>query len=304
MRVYSSWWQLYKTQQLNKIYMTIIEDIKIKCPDNIELAATLFVPQNLKGAVMIGPATGIKRKFYHSFATFLADNNYGVITFDNRGIGNSLIGNIKNSNATLQSWGEKDMTSALNTLKEKFPSTKYHLIGHSAGGQLVGLMKNCKELSSMFNFASSSGSLYGMKYPYKFKALFFLNIFIPLNNLLFGYTNTQWLGMGEPLPKMVAKQWQKWCNGQGYVKSDFGDSIKEHNYDDLKFPTFWLNSSDDDIANDKNVADMISVFPNIKASIQTLNPLEYELNDIGHMKFFSRGSEKLWTLAKDWLDKN
>jgi len=285
--------------------MTSIENIKIKCSDNIELAASLFIPQtNLKGAVMIGPATGIKRKFYHSFATFLADNGYGVITFDNRGIGGSLNGNTKESKASLQSWGELDMTDVLNTLKEKFPNTKYHLIGHSAGGQLVGLMKNCKELSSMFNFASSSGSLNGMKYPYKFKAIFFLNIFIPVNNLLFGYTNTQWLGMGEPLPKMVAKQWQKWCNGQGYVKADFGDAIKEHYYDDLNFPTFWLNASDDDIANDENVADMISVFPNIKASVMTLNSQDSKRNHIGHMKFFTMENEGLWTLAKDWLDKN
>lgn len=285
--------------------MTKTEEIQIKCSDGIDLTSTVFIPsEKLKGAVMIGPATGIKRKFYQAFASFLAENGYGVITFDNRGIGDSLKGSIKKSNASIQNWGELDMTAVLETLKEKFPGVKYHLIGHSAGGQLVGLMKNCTELSSMFNFASSSGSLSGMKYPYKFQAHFFLNIFIPLNNFFYGYTNTQWIDMGEPLPKMVAKQWQKWCNGKGYVKTDFGNNIKEHLYNDLTFPTFWLHASDDDIANEENVADMISVFPNASVVVQTLNPKEFELNSIGHMKFFSRENKKLWFLAIDWLDKN
>ena len=46
--------------------------------------------------------------------------------------------------------------------------------------------------------------------------------------------------MGDPLPKKVAQQWRKWCNGTGYVAMEFGDEVEEHLYDDLDFPSFSI----------------------------------------------------------------
>jgi predicted alpha/beta hydrolase len=228
--------------------MTNGTDIKIKCAGDYELAATIFIPLKFKGAIMIAPATGIKRQFYHSFASFLADNGYGVITFNNQGIGDSKNGDLKNSNASLLSWGQSDMSFVFATLKIEFPNVKYHLVGHSAGGQLPGLMIGATELTSIFNFACSSGSLRNMKYPFKLSALFFMNWFIPFNNLLFGYTNSQWIGMGEPLPKQVAQQWSEWCNGTGYIKTYLDRNRVTHFYDELKCDSLWVNATDDKIA--------------------------------------------------------
>lgn len=280
------------------------DNITIDCQDGFQLAATEYQPQaTLKGAIMISPATGIKRQFYHHFASYLAEQGYGVLTFDNRGIGESLRGAIRDSQASLQCWGEKDMPAALEKLKSLFPNTQYHLVGHSAGGQLVGLMPNYKELTSIFNYACSSGQLRNMRLSYIYKAHFYMNFFIPASNLLFGHVKSQWVGMGEPLPKHVAKQWQLWCNGQGYVKTSFGKSVKEHWYDDIDVPALWVNAVDDDIANNINVDDMLSVFTKTKAERLTLVPNEHSLSEIGHMKFFSRKAAPLWQYTLDWLSK-
>jgi len=280
-------------------------ETQIICPDHYQLAASIFHPTTkVKGAVFIGPATGIKRQFYANFATYLAENGYGVITFDNRGIGESLKGCIKSSEATLQCWGEKDMPAVLEHLKNSFPDTRYHLIGHSAGGQLIGLMPNAKELSSVFNFASSSGRLKNMTKSYLVKAHFFMNCFIPLTNTFFGHTKSQWVGMGEPLPKGVAQQWREWCNGQGYVKTTFGKTVHQHLYDELSTPSMWVNATDDEIAIDANVVDMQSVFTKMKPETMTLNPKDYDLDEIGHMKFFSKKSKILWPYAIEWLNKH
>ena len=131
-----------------------------------------------------------------------------------------------------------------------------------------------------------------------------MNLFIPLSNLLFGHTKSQWFGMGEPLPKAVAQQWRLWCNGQGYVKTAFGKTIKSHLYHELTTPSLWVNASDDDIAMDHNVADMMSVFKNIQADTLTLSPKACDLEQIGHMKFFSRKAQPWWTHALDWLEKH
>ena len=283
----------------------IIEDIKILCKDNFELAGTLYQPKKTCiGAIMIAPATGIKRKFYSAFATHLAENDYGVICFDNRGVGDSVKGSINKLDASLINWGVLDMPAVLEKLKFVFPTQNYHLIGHSAGGQLTGLMHNATDLSSMFNFAASSGSLKNMPYPFKITAIFYLNIFIPISNLFFGQTNSQWVGMGEPLPKKVASQWKKWCNGKGYVENDFGKDIKAHLYYQVKFPSIWLHATDDGIANDENVKDMMRIFPNSKAQIIALNPSKLGYAQIGHMKFFSSKKKELWKYALNWLAKH
>ena len=280
------------------------KDVTITCSDQVELAATLYSPNTVpKAAIIIGPATGIKRQFYANFSSYFAEQGYGVITFDNRGIGGSLNGNIKDCEASLQCWGEQDMPTALEALKSSFPDSSYHLIGHSAGGQLIGLMHNAKELSSIYNFACSSGRLKNMKKRHWLKANFFMNFFIPVSNALFGYVKSDWVGMGEPLPKKVAKQWQEWCNGQGYVKTAFGRTIERHLYDELVTPSMWVNAVDDFIAIDENVDDMLSVFTKFNAERLTLTAQDHNLNEIGHMKFFSRKSQVLWPHTLDWLAK-
>lgn len=313
---------------MSKNQVTVCEQ-KIICQDNAELAASLYMPSAylekqasskdvtaqsseavssntslLKGAVLIGPATGIKRQFYANFANYLAESGYAVLTYDNRGIGESNNQSVNHSDITLQSWGEQDFSAAINHLKNCVPQTKYHLVGHSAGGQLIGLSPESKHLSSVFNFACSSGRLKNMTPANRIKAHFFMNFFIPVSNFLFGHTKSQLVGMGEPLPKHVARQWRHWCNGQGYVKTAFGKSVKQHWYHQLEMPSLWVNAVDDFIAIDANVADMISVFDKLPAQTLTLTPQDHGLKEIGHMKFFSRQSKDLWSMVTDWLAKH
>lgn len=281
------------------------KDIIITCKDDFELSGVVYNNnESIKAAILIAPATGIKKRFYNSFATYLAENGYGVICFENRGIGSSKKGkSINIGNPSLISWGKLDLTAAFKQLKTSFPNSEYHIVGHSAGGQLIGLMDDVSEIKSIFNYASSSGSLSNMSGAFKFQAIFFLNVFIPINNLLFGKTNSQWIGMGEALPKKVAKQWKKWCNGTGYVAVGFDKEIKTHLFNEVTAPSLWVHATDDGIANLVNVKDMIRIFPNSKSKIKTLIPEEYGFKDIGHMKFFSSKNSKLWNITLGWLEK-
>ncbi|WP_261870211.1 alpha/beta fold hydrolase [Psychrobacter sp. JCM 18901] len=183
-----------------------------------------------------------------------------MLTFDNEGIGESLSTELAKCSASLISWGRHDMPAVLDALQDEFPDATYHLIGHSAGGQLIGLMPNYQAIGSVFNVACSSGRIKNMGMPYKLKAMGFMDAFIPFTNLTLGYTPSDKIGMGEPLPRGVARQWREWCNGAGYIKTAFGKSIHTHFYDELSMPALWLGFSDDDIANSENMDDMIRVF--------------------------------------------
>lgn len=282
--------------------LTIITD------RNQALAATVYRPkQAVKTAVMIAPATGIKRQFYHNFASFLAKNGFGVLTFDNEGIGESLTTDLAKCDATLISWGRHDMPAVLDALQDEFADATYHLIGHSAGGQLIGLMPNYKTIASVFNVACSSGRIKNMDMPYKLKAMGFMDAFIPLTNLTLGYTPSDKIGMGQPLPRGVARQWREWCNGAGYIKTAFGKSVHTHFYDELSMPAMWLGFSDDEIANSRNMDDMIRVFTQMPVEKHFLDPKDFGLSSIGHMRYFSSRTNakapELWQMAVDWLNK-
>ena len=280
------------------------EHVCVTCEDGYTLSATLFRPESApRGAILIAPATGIKRQFYASFATFLADYGYAVLTFDNRGIGDSLNESIRHCKADLVAWGKQDMPAALDTLMYHYPDTQYFLVGHSAGGQLIGLMHNADKLSAFINYGSSSGSLRNMRPRYRLKAHFFMNVFIPVSNLLLGHTRSNWVGMGEPLPKGVARQWRQWCNGSGYVKTSFGSEVTEHQYEDLAAPSKWIIASDDDIANEQNLKEMIDVYGASKSRYCVLFPAACGLDNIGHMRFFSRQSQRLWPLVTNFFDE-
>ena len=282
--------------------------LSIMTDRNRALAATVYHPKDeVKTAVMIAPATGIKRQFYHNFATYLAASGFGVLTFDNEGIGESLNSDLSKCDASLISWGRHDMPAVLDALQDEFSDANYHLIGHSAGGQLIGLMPNYKALTSVFNVACSSGQIKNMDMPYKLKAMGFMDAFIPLTNLTFGYTPADKIGMGEPLPRGVARQWREWCNGAGYIKTAFGKSIHTHFYDEIDMPALWLGFSDDEIANSKNIDDMIRVFSKMPVEKRFFEPEEFGLNSIGHMRYFSSRTHakapQLWQMAVDWLAK-
>ena len=292
----------------NKQCQTDIYSLSIMTERSQALAATVYRPKNkVKKAVMIAPATGIKRQFYHNFATHLAENGFGVLTFDNEGIGESLSSALAKCDASLISWGRHDMPAVLDALQDEFADATYHLIGHSAGGQLIGLMPNYSALASVFNVACSSGRIKNMSMPYKLKAMGFMDAFIPLANLTLGYTPSDKIGMGEPLPRGVSRQWREWCNGAGYIKTAFGKSIQTHFYNDITMPSLWLGFSDDDIANSKNMDDMIRVFTKMPVEKQFLDPKDFGLNSIGHMRYFSSRTNakapQLWQMAVDWLAK-
>ena len=68
-----------------------IEERRIEAPDGHPLAVTLFHPDTPVGlSVLIGSATGAPRRYYANFARHLAARGCTVVSFDYRGIGDSI----------------------------------------------------------------------------------------------------------------------------------------------------------------------------------------------------------------------
>lgn len=280
------------------------EKINIICSDKRKLSAIVFPAKGMtKAAILVACATGMRKEFYASFCEFLSDNGYSVLCFDFRGVGESALKSLKEDPTEIIDWGVKDMPAALDELIKLFPNTGYHLIGHSAGGQLTGLMYNNDKLTSQFNFASSTGQVSNLSYPFKLKGIFFLKVFIPLSNVMFGYTKLELVKMGASIPKRVGSQWSKWCSSTGYVKASIGKEIKKHYYDKLNHDILWLYAADDTIANARNVKSMVQLHSKNSNETKEIIPQDNKMKSIGHMGFFKKRNSNLWREALDWLAK-
>ena len=84
--------------------------------DGRELAATLYEPETWRASVVILGAWAVRRRYYRRFATWLAKRGFRVLTFDCRGIGDSLKGSVKDEVATTTDWARLDHGAALDWL--------------------------------------------------------------------------------------------------------------------------------------------------------------------------------------------
>ncbi|MDA2928912.1 hypothetical protein MYX84_03015 [Acidobacteria bacterium AH-259-O06] len=69
-----------------------VEKLKVPATDGYLLAATLYrsgQEEKIGRFVLINSAMGVKRRYYNSYARFLSENGFTVLTFDYRGIGDS-----------------------------------------------------------------------------------------------------------------------------------------------------------------------------------------------------------------------
>ncbi len=185
-------------------------------------------------SVLICPATGVSQRFYAPFARWLAQKGSDVLTFDYRGIGALLReAHVRLCPARKQDWGQLDMPAALDWLRQRSGADAVDLVGHSAGGQLIGLMPNHAAIRRVLMVSASSGHVWGLRMPYRIAAYAYLQIYLPATARLLGYSPSRAIGMGEDLPAGVARQWSRWCLGPGYVANEFGRGITRHSYDEF-----------------------------------------------------------------------
>jgi predicted alpha/beta hydrolase len=252
--------------------------------------------------VLLCPATGVSQRFYGPFARWLAQQGSDVLTFDYRGIGASLREtHVRLSPARKQDWGQLDMPAALDWLRQRSGADAVDLVGHSAGGQLIGLMPNHAAIRRVLMVSASSGHVWGLRMPYRIVAYGYLRVYLPVTARLLGYSPSHAIGMGEDLPAGVARQWSRWCLGRGYVANEFGRGITRHYYDEFRAPILSLYSNDDSIATPRNVDDLLRLFPSAPKQTVCLDPRAFGFKGFGHVDFFRTSRAAAWPLALDWL---
>ena len=272
------------------------DHIKITTKDGYHLSATIRKPSTAtRGVIQFNGGTGIPQSVYANLASFLTENGYITVTYDYRGIGQSKPATLKGFSASLEDWAIFDMTGVFDWILKEYPHQKKIVIGHSLGGQLVGLMENNIHIDQLFLIASSTGYWRDMSSPFKWlmPPLWFL--FIPLTTFVYGYANAKKIRQGEDLPKGVALQWRKWCIHPNYFETHFEQSNTPLFFENVKIPLKSIQITDDPIANEITANKLLQFYKNAKIEVEQLIPSQLNVSKIGHTGYFSRKfKDNLW----------
>jgi len=277
------------------------DDITVPATDGYPLAATLYLPRGAKRrAVLINSATAVPRKFYRGFAGHLARCGCAVLTYDYRGTGDSRPKSLAGFKASMTDWALRDIAAAVGWMRERYTDLPFAYVGHSFGGQALGLLPNNVEVSRALLIAAQAGYWRLMTSPERYRVYAMLNfIGAPLTRAL-GYMPGK-AGLGMDLPKDVFLQWVGWVMSPRYL---FDSQLAElQNFPGYKGALRAICLSDDPWATRPAVELLCSGFTSIRPEIITVTPTEAGVGRIGHMGFFRpEHRNTLWRDAADWIE--
>ena len=273
--------------------------MELTARDGYRLGATLFRPAASNGrAVMVMAATGVPQEYYGKFAAYLAERGFTALTFDYRGIGRSLHGPLRSVKAGMRDWALLDSAAAFDFLEST--NQKLFVVGHSFGGQALGLLPKPERIAAAFTVGSQSG--YWRNWPPLGRAWMWpaTHIGLPLVPRLLGYFPGSRLGFGEDLPKEVTIEWARWCRHPKYLVGALG---VEREYARFSAPIRLYAISDDRFAPPRAVEALGVLYPNAKVEVRRIRPDDINAGSIGHFGFFrERFRDSLWREARDWLE--
>lgn len=275
-----------------------METVVLSTPKGYPVAATLFASAGTRLAV-IAPATGVKQSFYRNFASYLQKNGISVITFDYGGIGESR-GRLTQFDTSALDWGRNDLHSVIDYALNAFSGKEVVLVGHSIGGQLIGVAENSSRAKKIVLIAAQSGYWKFWKGFSKLQMWANWHILFPALTEVFGYMPSSLLSAMEDLPKGVAREWSGWCKNPNYL-FDVVDP-KELYFGRISCHVVSLSASDDPFAPKAAVDWLASRFLSAKMKRMHLEPRELGLEKMGHFGFFKKDcSESLWPMLRDEL---
>lgn len=271
--------------------------LRFSAQDGFDLSASVFEPESpdrARAAVLVTSATGVKRRFYDSFAAFLAENGLAVMSFDYRGIGESLPGKLRAFRGDIEEWGSRDLTGAVDFLRSRYSTLPLLVVAHSVGGQILGFAQNSHQISGLLCISAQHGHWRNWSAPYSILFAALCYVAMPGLSYLAGYFPARLLGLGEDLPKSIALGWARWARSRGYL-----DAVPNA---PSGIPGRSYSFADDVLAPRKACDRLCEAYPGVRWERMHMRPADLGVSKIGHFSFFrDRFKESLWAESLSWL---
>ena len=168
------------------------------------------------------------------------------------------------------------------------------MVGHSYGGQALGLTRNHAQVRMMYCFGTGAGWHGYMPLKTKIQVQVIWNIVFPPVVAVHGYLPWSKFNMGADLPLDVYRQWRQWCKHPHYF---FADPEQQHlhaQYAQVKTPIYAVAALDDDWALPTSRQAFMQHYRQAPLHYIDVQAKDLGLKAIGHMGYFRKGAEKLW----------
>lgn len=278
----------------------------VQAADGTPLTAQCFGDAaSARAGLLIVPAMGVDQRYYSAFAGWLAEQGYFAVTFDYRGMGLSRPPEFRRSlrgfPGDVVTWATQDVPALVEYVAARTEGRPLLWVGHSLGGQILGLVPNRARVRAMVTVACGSG--YWLENSPRLRAFVWWLWFVavPLSIRLFGYFPGRRLRKIGDLPAGVMRQWRRWCLDREYVVGAQGEGARR-DYAAVSAPILSLSFTDDEYMSARNIESIHGFYAGAPREMRRLAPRDVGEKRIGHFGFFRRRyAEKLWPYAADWL---
>lgn len=275
------------------------QNITIVAADGRKLSARWWAGTKASDRSLVFiPALAAPQGYLRWFATYLAAQGWGVLTFDYRGIGASKDSPL-DSVVTLDDWVNLDIPSAVAEVKQRTGTQFLGVIAHSVGGQLLGQSPVRQCIDGALFISAQRGI------PKLFKGMARLQIhyaytLFPILIRIFGELPISKFTLPQECPSSVLLQWIRW--GQTGVLTDANGMNVEPRFADYESLLMTITISDDYYASAASVEALAHLYVGATVRHEIISPHDYGLESIGHFGFFHRRApQMLWFQVEEWM---
>ena len=256
--------------------------VTLPAADGLALEADAFEPGSAPAAavVVFASAMGVRRRFYGPLARWLSARGFAALTFDYRGVGKAN----RRMRAAMHDWGEQDLEGALRFALQRWPGLPLTLVGHSAGGQLIGLAPSSLKLSAIATVAAQSGYWRHWTGAGRARMAVLWHLLLPVLPRLLGYAPLSKLTGGQDVPAGVAIEWARWGRHPDYIWSYARE--RPNCYAEIAARLRCYALADDGYAPLEAVRALHALYRNARIEERLVEPRAIGQRAVGHFGFF------------------
>jgi predicted alpha/beta hydrolase len=266
--------------------------VELVSTDGYPLAATHWSAGHAeRGVVLIAPATGAPHRFYRHFAAAVVGAGFEVLSWDWRGMSESASPEgMGDPRLTMRAWGERDLTAAIAWADRQAAGRSVTMVGHSFGGQALGLAQNADRLERAVLIGAQHGYVGFWPWHLQLALRFLWRVAFPAATSLLGHFPSSKVGLGVDLPAGVAREWALWCSRPEHLGTWEGHA-------QLTIPMLALSFNDDFFAPRRPAAELVA-----KYSRAQIRHEHFPGEGLGHFGFFRPGPGELhWGMVTEFL---
>lgn len=270
------------------------QDVTLNTDGGHKISVRVFPAPEARSVVVVAGAMGVGQHCYEKFARFLCSQGFTAITFDYFGSGASLTTPMKDCPVRLTEWATEDCQAVIRFAREQCPGQRLHWIGHSVGGQLLGLTPGVNDLDNIVTIACGSGYWRENAAPTRRVAWLLWYFLAPVSLRLLGYFPGKRLNIVGDLPPNVMRQWRRWCLNREYAVGAEGPSVRQQ-YAAVRVPITTVAFTDDEMMSRRNTESLHGFFSNAPVTLRFIDPADIGEKHIGHLGWFrDRYRDSLW----------